>query len=117
MKWLRNIDWKGIWKASIEILKSIGRGDILLRMQVHRLFPYILYTFALACLSIWMSYRCEQTMLKVEQNRKTIENLKIDHARLTFELVGLNRISTVEKMLEEAGSEVKAPQKPADILK
>ena len=40
-----------------------------------------------------------------------------DLIKMTYELVGLNRISTVETMLEEMESQVKAPQKPADILK
>ena len=40
----RDIDWKGVMKAMIEIMKSIGRGDFLIRMRVDKLFPYILYT-------------------------------------------------------------------------
>ena len=53
----------------------------------------------------------------MEQNKKVIENLKIDNANKTCEIVSLSRISTVESMLEEAGSDVKAPTKPADIIK
>ena len=48
--------------------KSIISGDILLRMRVDRLFPYILYAFVLGWFSIWMSYKTEQTMLKVQKN-------------------------------------------------
>lgn len=107
------INWKTVGEAVIETLKSIGRGDILLRMQVHKLFPYILYTFALAWLSIWLSYKVEKTMYRVEVNKEKIENLKIDNANKTCEIVSLTRISTVERMLEETGSELKAPEKPA----
>ena len=114
---LRNIDWKALGNAIIEVIRSIGRGDLLLRMRVDKLFPYILYTFFLAWVSIWLSFKVEQTMLKVETNKKTIEQLKIDHAKKTYDLVKLNRISTVETMLLEYGSEVKAPDKPADILR
>ena len=46
-------------------IRSIISGDILLRMRVDRLFPYILYAFVLGWLSIWMSYRMEQTMIIV----------------------------------------------------
>jgi hypothetical protein len=56
-------------------------------------------------------------MLNVQNNERTIRTLKIYNAQMTYELVGLDRLSTVETMLEEMGSEVKAPQKPADILK
>ena len=98
-------------------LRSIISGDILLRMRVDRLFPYILYAFVLGWFSIWMSYRMEQTMIVAERNRTELESLKIYHAQKTCEYVVLDRISTIERMLEEKGSEVKAPEKPADILK
>ncbi len=97
-------------------LKSIISGDILLRMRVDRLFPYILYAFVLGWMSIWMSYKMEQTMIETERNSKELETLKIYHAQKTCEYVGLDRISTVEKMLLDKGSEVKAPEKPADII-
>ena len=78
---------------------------------------HILYLFFLGCISIWLSYHAEQTMLKVQKNNETIRTLKIYHAQKTYELVGLDRIGTVEKMLEDAGSKVKAPEKPANVLK
>jgi hypothetical protein len=98
-------------------IRSIISGDILLRMRVDRLFPYILYAFVLGWLSIWMSYRMEQTMIIVERNRKELESLKIYHAQKTCEYVGFDRISTIETMLEEKGSDIKAPEKPADIIR
>ena len=101
----------------IKILKSIVSGEILLVMGVHRLFPYILYAFILGWISIWMSYKAEQTMTLVEANKKELETLKIHHAQKTCEYVGLDRISTIEAMLTEKGSEVKAPVKPADKIR
>lgn len=102
--------------SAVKILKAVISGDILLLMGVHRLFPYILYVFILGWVSIWMSYKAEQTMTLVERNKKELETLKIHHAQKTCEYVGLDRISTIEAMLEEKGSEVKAPVKPADII-
>ena len=64
-----------------------------------------------------MSYQTEQTMLKVQKNNETLRTLKIQNAQMTYELVELDRLTTVEKMLIDMGSSVKAPQKPADILK
>lgn len=101
----------------VKVLKSIISGDILLVMGVHRLFPYILYAFILGWVSIWMSYKAEQTLTLVEANKKELETLKIHHAQKTCEYVGLDRISTIEEMLTEKGSEVRAPEKPADIIK
>ena len=117
MSWLKNIRWKAIGKAIGAFIISLGRGDLLLRMRVDKALPYILYAFMLGCISIWMGYKTEQTMLKVQKNNETIKTLKIHNAQMTYELVGLDRLSTVENMLEGMGSKVKAPSKPADILK
>ena len=68
-------------------------------------------------ISIFMSYKVEQTMLIREKNKTKIENLKIFKAQKTCEIVSLDRISTVETMLEELGSDIKQPEKPADRLK
>jgi len=117
MKGMKRIQWKAIGKAIGAFFISLGRGDLLLRMRVDKALPYILYAFLLGCISIWMSYRTEQTMLKVEKNNERLRTLKIHNAQMTYELVGLDRLSTVESMLKEMESEVAAPQKPADILK
>ena len=117
MKGMKRIQWKAIGKAIGAFFISLGRGDLLLRMRVDKALPYILYAFLLGCISIWMSYRTEQTMLKVEKNNERLRTLKIHNAQMTYELVGLDRLSTVESMLKEMESEVAAPQKTADILK
>lgn len=113
----KDIDWRAVWKAFIEILKSIGRGDILIRMRVDKLFPYILYTFFLGIVSIWLSYKAENTMHMVEVNKERIESLKYENANKNCEIIGLSRISTVETMLKEAESDVTVPDKPAYIIK
>jgi len=111
------IEVKSIAGSIRSIMKSIISGDILLRLRVDKLFPYILYAFALGWISIFMSYKMEQTLGVVEKNRTELETLKIHHAQKTCEYVGLDRISTVEEMLKNTGSNVKAPAKPADIIK
>ena len=117
MSWFKNIRWKAIGKAVGAFVVSLGRGDLLLRMRVDKALPYILYAFVLGCISIWMSFMTEQSMLKVQKNNETLKTLKIHNAQMTYELVGLDRLSTVENLLDDMGSKVKAPSKPADILK
>ena len=107
----------GIAGSFKSIVKSIISGDILLLLRVDKLFPYILYAFALGWISIFLSYKMEQTLTVVEKNKAELETLRIYHAQKTCEYVGLDRISTIEEMLRNAGSEVKAPEKPADIIK
>ena len=103
-------------KPRKRILRAIINGDILLLLRADRLLPYILYFCILAWISIWISYKSEQTMTQVEKNKKELESLKIYHAQKTCEYVSLDRISTVEEMLKQKQSEVTTPQKPADII-
>lgn len=121
MEWkslgIKNIDWSKIAKATKETLVSIGQGTFLIRLRVDKLFPYILVLFILGCMNIWMSYMVEQAVLKVEKNKEKLETLKIYHSHMNGEIVELNRLSTVEQMLRDAGSEVTIPEKPADIIK
>ena len=98
------------------VAKSIISGDILVRMRLHKGFPYIIYFFVLGWLSIWISFKAEQAMVQVERNKRELETLKIYHAQKTCEYVSLDRISTVEEMLKQKQSEVTTPQKPADII-
>ncbi len=110
------IRWKSIIQTIRNIVVAIGRGDLILRMRADKLFPYILYTFLLAWLSIWLSYKAEGTMLKVEQNMKTINTLKIIKAQKTSELYRFDWIGNLEEKLKKNGSTVTFPEKPADKL-
>ncbi len=93
------------------------KGEFLLRLHVSRYFIHIIYTFFLFWVSIWLSLMIEKTLTKVEENRKTLNDVEIHHAQKTVELAGLSRMSTVERMLEEKGSGLKTPEKPADRIK
>lgn len=109
--------WKKFGTTFVEIIKAIGRGDILLRLRVDKLLPYILYVFLLSMISIFMSYKAEQTMLTREKNKEKLETLQIFYAQKTCEIVSLDRISIVETMLTDMGSELRQPEKPASVIK
>lgn len=117
MEMFSNWSWKAAANAVKEFIVALGKGDLVLRMRVDRAFPYILWTFFLGCISIWWSYMTEQTMLKVEKNEDILKTLETDHAQKVYELVRMDKIGTVEDMLDEMGSKVQPPEKPADILK
>ena len=100
-----------------DTLKSFVTGKILLKLGLDKLFPFILHIFILAVISMWLSYKAEITMQKVEDNKKIIENLKIENLEKTCKIISVTKISAIEKMLDQQGSEVKAPQKPAYRIK
>jgi hypothetical protein len=104
-------------RASVStVIKSILSGDILILMRVDRLLPYILFLFVLGWVNIFLNYSIEQTMAKVEKNKKTLEYYKNRYADKTYEFVKEGNKSNIKKMLEEAGSEVTTPQKPAERI-
>ena len=114
---IQNIDWSKIGNAIKETLISIGQGNFLLRLRVDKLFPYILVLFIIGWANIWLNYEVEQAALKVEKNKKELETLKIYHSHLTGEIVELNRLTTVETLLQQMGSEIRIPEKPAEMIR
>ncbi len=97
-------------------LVSIITGDIILRLRVDKAFLLIIYLLLLGWLNIFLNYKAESSMMEQENNKVELENLKIYHAQKTCEYVSLYRISTVEEILRGMNSNLKAPEKPADIL-
>ncbi|MCI5719784.1 MAG: FtsL-like putative cell division protein [Candidatus Cryptobacteroides sp.] len=89
------------------------KGEFLLRLQIDRYFIHIIYTIFLIWLSIWISLKMEKTFIKVEQNRKELENVKIYRAQKTIEMASLGRMSKVQEKLEEKGSKLTNAEKPA----
>ncbi len=104
-------------RSILNFFKLIISGEILLKLGIGRAFPYILFAFVLGWLNILLNYKMEQTLIVAEQSRVKLENMKIFHAQKTCEYAGFYRLSTVEEMLRQKESEVKAPEKPANIIK
>ena len=97
--------------------KALLSGNLLILLGVDKLLPHILVLFVLGWVNIFMNYKIEQAMAEVEKNKVTLENYRIYHAQKTCEFVGLDRLSTIEQLLIDNHSEVKAPEKPANIIK
>jgi len=110
------INLKKIWDAIRNGFVAILHGELLLRLRFDKYFPHIIYTFFLMWMMIWMSMKIENTMVKVEKNKTTLNDMKIYHAQKTVEVVSLDRISTVEDLLRKSGSDVDIPVKPADRI-
>lgn len=107
------VDKAKIWEFVKNSFKAILRGEFLLRLRFDKIFIFIIYFFIICTLNIWLTLEIEQTMLNEEKNKSIIEDLKIYHAQKTCELVSLDRLSTVEELLEKNGSRLAVPEKPA----
>ena len=114
---------EGKWKIQdlgtllLSSLKAILKGEFLLRLNVGRYFVHIVYTFFLMAMVIWISLAIDNTMLKVEKNKATINELTIINNQKTYELVKTSSRSSVRELLEQMGSEVTEAQKPATTVK
>jgi hypothetical protein len=99
------------------VIKSILSGDILLLLRVDKALPYILFLFILGWANIFLNYTIEQTMVKVEKNKDILEDLKNEHSEKVYKFVKAGKQSNIKIMLENAGSDVTTPEKPARIIK
>ena len=113
----KKIRLSDVWKFLKNSLVAILRGELLLRLNVGKYFPQIAYTFLLFALTILFSLMVDGTLGKVEQNKLNLQELERLNSQKTFELITLNRRSTVATLLEEQGSDVAEPTRPAQILK
>lgn len=97
-------------------LLAVVKGEFLLRLNVGRYFVHIMYVFLLMAASIWLSLMIEDSMARVEKNKAKIRELEIANSQLVFDLAKCERRSEVEARLEEMGSKVTEPDKPATII-
>lgn len=106
-----------IWTFVKNAFVAIVKGELLLRLNLNKIFPQIAYTFFLIFMMILFSLMVDTTLGKVEQNKRTLSELEMLNAQKTFELVTLDRRSTVSTLLQEQGSPVTEPVKPAKKLR
>ena len=109
--------FKDLGKALKESFRAILRGEFLLRLNFSKYFIHIIWTFFLFFLAIWISMMVEKTLTRLEDNKKVLDDLEIYHAQKTVEVVSLGRMTTIQNLLEERGSEVKMPTEPAKTIR
>ncbi|MBQ1618120.1 MAG: hypothetical protein II095_01140 [Bacteroidales bacterium] len=96
---------------------AILQGELLMRLKLDKVFVHILYVFFLLGLLILMSLGVEHSLNKVEENKKVLQGLEVIYSDKTYEVAGLSRRSTVQKMLQEQGSQLQEPDRPATVMK
>ncbi|MBQ2103499.1 MAG: hypothetical protein II479_08060 [Bacteroidales bacterium] len=101
----------------LEGVKALFKGEFLLRIGADKYFIHIIYAFFLALVVIWLSLRIDTTLMAVEKNKAVLNDLSIQYAAKTGELVKMNRISTVQEQLRKLGSPLEIPQQPPVTVK
>ena len=95
------------------IIRTVGRGEILFTLKCDKFFPHIVYGFFLIFLVLLLNLMIEKTLVEVEENRQELYDLKISLTLKNTELIGLEKLSTVQDLLEKSGSELTIPDEPA----
>ena len=96
---------------------SIGRGDILIKLGVHRYLPHIVVAFLFCTLCIILSYLADNTLSRRSSKMKELEDAKIIYNIKNGEMISLWRMTSVEETLKKMDSKVTAPEEPAKVLK
>ena len=105
-----------IGRAIVNSVVAILKGQFLLRLKVDKYFLQVAWTFFLFAMFILFGLGVDVTLSKVEDNKKQLQELEILHTQKRYELITLNRRSTVARLLKENGSKVSEPEKPAATL-
>lgn len=106
-----------VGKTFRNLFSAISRGELLLRLRADKYLIHIGYLFLTVWLSLFISLKIDETMVRLENTRRRLEDVKIYHAQKTCELAEYDRLSKVQQLLEQSGSKVALPQKQAERLK
>ena len=106
-----------IGRAIVNSVVAILKGQFLLRLKVDKYFLQVAWTFFLFAMFILFGLGVDVTLSKVEDNKKQLQELEILHTQKRYELITLNRRSTVSTLLQEQGSDVAEPVRPAKKIK
>ncbi|MCI2082468.1 MAG: hypothetical protein LKK19_04735 [Bacteroidales bacterium] len=99
------------------LIKKIFNGDILVTKGLKNEIPFILLICLLIVLIIAWSLFVESTLAREERLEREVGTLKIEYTHKDLELTGFNQRTKIEKMLEDCGSDLHAPEQPARLIK
>ena len=113
---MRNKDEKqqraGRLKRLVDKVVSFLSGDKLIQWGVDRQLGFISYLFVIVCATIAWSLMVEQNLVKVQQNEKQLQELRISYQQRTLDLVGMNNRTRIDGLLKAGGSKLHAPVEP-----
>lgn len=103
-----------VFKKIAMYTTRIFTGDILSDLKVGRYLPEILYTVLMTALYIIIGITIDATLIQVEDNKKKIEELKIEHSVKMHTFSAQRKLENIEKNLNEKNIDIAFPCKPAN---
>ena len=103
-------------RTFIDKVAGFLSGDKLIEWGLDRQLGFLVYVFSLVCLFIAWSLSVEQNLVRVQENERTLQELRISYQQRTLDLVGMNNRTRVDGMLRARGSQLHAPTAPPERI-
>lgn len=101
------------WAAKgINRLGKVLSGDVVLKLGLDKSLGLVCYIFLLISALIAWSLTVENDMVKIKNNERKLEELRIHYHQTELNYIGMDSRSTVNRMLESYSSKLKAPDCP-----
>jgi len=98
-------------------VKEIIDGTILVRENVIRQLPFLLFLTVLGIIYIGNRFHAEKMVRQIEQLRIEVSNLRSEQITTTSELMNISRPSEVASLVESRGLGLKESMEPPKKLK
>lgn len=109
---MKNWNIKGGLAKCFNWLAKMLSGDAVLKWGLDRYLGLVCYCFLLFSAIIAWSLTVENDMVKVKDNEKKLEGLRIYYHQAELNYVGMDSRSTVNRMLVNYNSKLHAPAQP-----
>ena len=109
-----------IKKAATKALGFLGKhlsGDTMLNHGIERQLGFAVYAFFLVCLAIAWNLVVENDLVKVQDNVRKIESLKVEYHQKELDLTGIDSRSRINALLKVYGSSLEEPSIPPSRIK
>ena len=101
-----------------EMIYAFIGGELGLRKGYDQYLRHIITAAILIAITLFLFLKTEENLKEIEDNKAILEDLRINLSTFHSKLVSFDRPSTINITLEEMGSSVKIPKKPAiEIIK
>ncbi len=113
---MKRLNIRGWLVKSISWLGKVLSGDILLKFELERFLGLVCYIFLLISAMIAWSLTVENDMVRVKDNEKRLEELRIHYHQTQLNYIGMDSRSTVNKMLDSYRSKLHSPVQPPERI-
>lgn len=98
-------------------LKEIINGTFLVRENMIRQLPFVLFLTFLGIIYIGNRFHAERMVRKIEELKTEVGNLRSEQITVTSELMNISRPSQVVELVQSRGLQLKESMEPPKKLK